>query len=113
MIKGKFFHIKVWDEEAGENKIHYQGMVKDYDSDKHLALVRFFSWMDGRPTQQYLKTPTDDWVFYETDLEMEDFYIDTLPFEKQDHVRKMSKFRRKMDKEARERDYDEDGDEDA
>ena len=44
---------------------------------------------------------------------MEDFYIDTLPFEKQDHVKKMSQFTRKMDKEDRERDYDEDGEEDA
>ena len=63
MIKGKFFHTFVWDEKAGEKKIQYQGTVRDYDSDKHLALVLLFSWIDGRPTQQYLKTPTDDWVF--------------------------------------------------
>ena len=103
MIKGKFFHTFVWDEKAGGKRIQYQGMVRDYDSDKHLALVLLFSWTDGSPTHQYLKTPTEDWVFYETDLEMEEAWIDTLPFEKQDHVRKMSQFTRKMDKEDRER----------
>ena len=71
MIKGKYFHRFIHDEKTGKHKVHHQGLVKDYDSDKNIALVILFSWVDGQPNGQFLKTPTEDWVFYETNLEME------------------------------------------
>ena len=91
-LEGKFFHIFNW-----QNKIGEQGLVKGYDPTNNTALVLLLSWPEGYPNHQYLKKVTNDWVFYETAEEMREAWIVTLPYEKQDHVRKMEQWKNNTD----------------
>ena len=94
MIKGKYFHTYELNEETDRKEIAWQGLVMDYDPKKNLALVYLFSWLDGNSIGQHLKEVTDDWVFYETADEMNEAWIITLPYEKQEGAREMSKILR-------------------
>lgn len=104
MIEGKFFHIYKWNDEGyrsyvngerqGKKEIHNQGKVMDYNPEQNMALVLLYAFTDGSPNHQYLKTVTDDWVFYETEEEMEEVWIQTLPYDRQEWARKLASLKR-------------------
>ena len=94
MITGKYFHTFEWRKETDRKELYWQGKVEDYDPEKNLAYVQVFDWMDGTPSGNRLLRVTDDWVFYETADEMNEAWIATLPYEKQENVREMSKILR-------------------
>ena len=100
VIKGKFFLTFERNEEGHRVKegggLVLQGLITDYDPDKNLALVLLFSWDDGMPGGQFLKEVTDNFIFYDTEDEMNEGYIRTLPIIDQEHVRKMMKAERSM-----------------
>ena len=75
-LEGKCFHIYEWNEEEKREKIERQGWVRDYDPEQHMALVHFFSFLDGdQSPQQYFKKVTEDWVFYDYEVEMNEAYL--------------------------------------
>ena len=104
MIEGKFFHKYKWNDEGyrhyvngerqGKKEIHIQGKVMEYNPEQNMALVLLYAWGDGSPNGQYLKTVTDDWVFYETEEEMQKVWIRTLPYDRQEWARRLASVKR-------------------
>jgi len=97
-LKDKYFHIYKWNAEEKRTKINRQGWVRDYDPEQHIALVHFFNFLDGdQSPQQYLKKVTEDWVFYDTDDEMNEAYLESQRLSKDDEdwARKTRESRKK------------------
>ena len=101
-LKGKCFHIYEWNEEEKRKKIERQGWVKDYDPEQHIALVHFFNFLDGdQSPQQYFKKVTEDWVFYDYEVEMNEAYLESQRLNKDDKdwARKSRETMKKWQKE--------------
>jgi len=73
---GKFAIVGKWFHSFDNGKLIYQGQVLDYDVYSQLCLVQLYDWMVGAPHGQKLFSINDmkEWVFYNTDEEMRDFY---------------------------------------